>query len=345
MTESNMLSAELRREVIEKVADTLDRYYVFPELGKGMSEALMSSLSSGEYDDLSDAEAFCKRLTDDLQGISRDKHLRVRYNEEARPISSPDDDFPPELLEAWIAEARTQNFGFYKAERLPGNVGLLDLRSFWEAGWPGVGEVAVGAMNMLAHTDALIIDLRRNGGGSPGMVALLTSFLVSPEPVHLNSFYERSGDAMRQSWTLPYVPGPRTPDKPIYVLTGSYTFSAAEEFTYNLKNMKRATIVGESTGGGAHPGGDFSVTPHFRVFVPSGRPINPISGTNWEGTGVEPDVAVPQEEALETAYQLALKDVLAKLGDAPTGAAKVLAEEVKEASKKRKPKKAKSKST
>lgn len=163
------------------------------------------------------------------------------------------------------------------------------------------------------------------------MIALLSTFLFGPEPVHLNSFYDRSGDKTSQTWTLPYIPGNRTPDKPVYVLTSSSTFSAAEEFTYNLKNLKRATIVGEKTRGGAHPGRDVSVTAHFRVFVPVGRAVNPISGTNWEGTGVEPDISAPEADALDSAYRLALGDVLTKLGEASTGEAKAHAAEVRSA--------------
>jgi C-terminal processing protease CtpA/Prc len=326
-----LVDADTRREVVENVARALEDYYVFPDVAQKMGETLRAQLAAHAYDDLTTSDALCDRLTDDLQELSRDKHLRVRFSEEARVYGNPNEDYSPEDVAAWLDEARRDNFGFYKVERLPGNVGYLDLRAFWEAEWTDAAETAIGAMNLLAHTDALIIDLRRNGGGAPSMVALLTSFLVKAEPVHLNSFYDRSEDKIRQSWTLPYIPGRRTPDKPVYVLTGNRTFSGAEEFTYNLKHLKRATIIGETTGGGAHPGGDVSVTPHFRLFVPMGRPINPITGTNWEGTGVEPDIEVPQEEALEHAYRLALETVLAKLGDAPTGAAKKQAEEARAA--------------
>ncbi|MBL8220228.1 MAG: S41 family peptidase, partial [Bryobacterales bacterium] len=167
-------------------------------------------------------------------------------------------------------------------------------------------ETAVAAMNLLANCDALIVDVRRNGGGDPAMVALLSSYLFD-DVTHLNDLYFRPADSTRQWWTLPFVPGKKLAGKPVYVLTSNRTFSAAEEFTYNLKNLKRATIVGETTGGGAHPGGMSRVSTHFRAFIPTGRAINPVSKTNWEGTGVSPDVAVNQEAALKTAHLMAVK--------------------------------------
>ena len=152
-------------------------------------------------------------------------------------------------------------------------------------------------MSFVANTDALIIDVRNNGGGAPSMVAYLCSYLFGPEPVHINDLYFRPENSTHQWWTLPHLPGKRYEGKPVYVLTSKRTFSAAEEFTYNLKTQKRATIVGETTGGGANPGGTRPVAEHFIVFVPSGRAINPITKTNWEGTGVAPDVAVAAELA------------------------------------------------
>jgi C-terminal processing protease CtpA/Prc len=148
------------------------------------------------------------------------------------------------------------------------------------------------------------------------MVALICSYLFpGHERVHLNDLYWREGDRTEQFYTLPYVPGRRYLDKEVYVLTSKRTFSGAEEFTYNLKNLKRATIVGEATGGGAHPGGTRRVTDHFAVWVPGGRAINPITKTNWEGTGVTPDVAVPADQALATAHLMALKRLKEKSGD------------------------------
>lgn len=329
MPSSVPVDAETRREIIEKVAATLKDHYVFPNVGEMMANALLGALEGHDYDELATSEDLCDQLTNDLQEISRDLHVRVRYSEQPHPVSPPTESFSPEEIAMWTDIAQRANYGFYRVERLPGNIGYIDLRNFWDAGWGGAGDTAVAAMSLLYHTEALIFDLRQNGGGSPSMVALLISYLVDGEPIHLNSFYHRSEDKTTQTWTLPYVPGKRMPDKPVYVLTSSRTFSGAEEFAYNLKNMKRATLIGETTGGGAHPGGDIYVTPHFRVFVPIGRPINAISGTNWEGTGVEPDIHAPKEEALKVAHRLALETVLQNLGDSPAGAAKTQAEEAR----------------
>jgi len=177
-------------------------------------------------------------------------------------------------------------------------------------------DTVAAAMNFVNNTDALIIDMRSNGGGNPAMVALVCSYLFGAEPVHLNDLYWREGDSTHQWWTLPYVPGKRYGDKrPVYLLTAKRTFSAAEEFTYNLKNLKRATIIGETTGGGAHPGGVFRINEHFGMFVPTGRAISPITKTNWEGTGVTPDISVPADQALLVARSMALKKQLTNVTD------------------------------
>jgi C-terminal processing protease CtpA/Prc len=171
-------------------------------------------------------------------------------------------------------------------------------------------DTVAGAMNFLANTDALVIDLRENGGGQPDMVQLFCSYLFDAQPVHLNDLYFRPMDQTRQFWTLPWLPGKRYLDKDVYVLTSHFTFSGAEECTYNLQTQKRARIVGETTGGGANPGGPVELTKNLTAFVPTGRAINPITGSNWEGTGVEPDVQVPAKMALETAQSLALRKLI-----------------------------------
>jgi C-terminal processing protease CtpA/Prc len=169
-------------------------------------------------------------------------------------------------------------------------------------------------MNFLAHTNALIIDLRQCRGGNPGMVALISSYLFDGEPLHLNSLYWREEDFTQQYWTLPYVPGKRYSDKPVYVLTSPATFSAGEEFAYNLQTRQRATLVGATTGGGAHPGSPYRLHPHFEVFIPVGRAINPVTNDNWEGKGVIPDITVAQEKALNVAHRLALETIIENCG-------------------------------
>lgn len=173
-------------------------------------------------------------------------------------------------------------------------------------------ETAAAAMTFLAGTEALLIDLRNNGGGEPEMVALLSSYLFD-KPVHLNDIYSRTENKTQEYWTRAGVAGKRYGEsKDVYVLTSRRTFSAAEEFTYNLKNLKRATIVGETTGGGAHPVMPVRLHDHFRIMAPFARAINPITKTNWEGTGVKPDIETPASQALQTAHVAALKSVLAK---------------------------------
>jgi len=200
------------------------------------------------------------------------------------------------------------NHGFAKVERLPGNIGYLEFLNFMDEEL-GADTVAA-AMNFINGTDALIIDMRRNGGGNPAMVALVCSYLFGNEPVHLNDLYWREGNRTEEFWTKKDVAGKRYLNKDVYVLTSKRTFSGAEEFTYNLKNLKRATIVGETTGGGAHPGGGFRINEHFGMFVPTGRAISPITKTNWEGTGVTPDISVPADQALHVARIMALKKTL-----------------------------------
>ncbi|HEX6903100.1 MAG TPA: S41 family peptidase [Thermoanaerobaculia bacterium] len=307
------VNAQDRAAIIDDLTAALNEIYVFPETAKKMEEHVRRQLKSGAYDRLDSLEAFTQKLTEDLQSVSHDLHLRVSWNPEPPP-SEAGGPTPEERQARFAAQLRRDNYCFRKVERLPGNVGYLKLDCFAQADL--AGGAAVAAMGFLSGSDALIFDLRDNGGGAPSMIQLLTSYLVSGEPTHLNSFYVRKGDRTEQFWTSPWVPGTRMPDVPVFVLTSGRTFSAAEEFTYNLKNMKRATIVGETTGGGAHPVDGHRVKGYPVVMsLPFGRAVNPITGTNWEGTGIEPDVKVPAPEALEAAHARALTAVAEKATD------------------------------
>jgi len=185
------------------------------------------------------------------------------------------------------------------------------------SGAPEAQATAVAAMNFLGNCDALIVDLRRNGGGSPGMIQTLLSYLVEPgRRLHFNDFYQREGDRWVQYHTSPFVPGPRLAGKPIYVLTSSLTGSAAEEFSYDIQTHELGTLVGATTAGAANPGGMVRLSDHLAAFIATGRAVNPITKTNWEGVGVKPEVAVPPHEALREAHVRAIEELKKKPRDA-----------------------------
>jgi hypothetical protein len=297
------LSAEQRTAIVEAIARELNRSYVFPQVAVQMEADLRARTGRGEYAAVTDPAAFARLLTEHLQAVSHDKHLRVRAGGPGGTGPRPPAGGRPDPAGA-----------FGRAERLAGDVAYVEIMSF---GFPAdaVREATREIMSAAADAKALIVDVRSNGGGSPHMVALVSSYLFGDEPVHLNSLYFRPADRTDDFHTDPRVEGRKFgPDKPVYVLTSGRTFSAAEEFTYNLQTRKRAIIVGETTGGGANPGGAVRLPHGLTVFVPTGRAINPITKTNWEGVGVKPDVAVAADAALDTAHRLAREAVAARAG-------------------------------
>jgi len=310
------IDAAERTAVIDGTLEKIDANYVFPDVGKKMVEAVRARQEKKEYDSITSAKELADKLTKDLREVCKDKHLGVGYNAEAFPKDFDKGPSPAEVKKQQEMLA-LRNYGFKKVERLGnGGVGLLELEGFLPAEL--VGETAAAAMTFLSNSEAVIVDLRKNGGGSPATVVLLCSYFFD-EPTHLNDIYNRTTGQTRQHWSHEVLPGKKLVGKDVYVLTSARTFSGAEEFAYNLQSQKRATIVGETTGGGAHPTRGFRVTDHFGVRVPFARSINPVTKTNWEGTGVKPDVAVPAEQALLIAHELALKKAADKFaGDKDT---------------------------
>jgi hypothetical protein len=306
------IDAKMRAAIIDGAIKALNENYIFPEVAKKMEQAVRERMKRKEYDQITSAEIFAGTLTTHFREVSRDKHLRVRYSHETLPNFGPQGESATER-ERQRAWASARNFGFEKVERLDGNIGYLELRGFMDAEL--AVETAAAAMTFLANTDALIIDLRRNGGGQPEMIALLSSYLFDKR-THLNDIYFRAENRTKEFWTRENVAGKRFGEsKPVYVLTSSYTFSGAEEFSYNLQNLKRATIIGETTGGGAHPVRPHRINDHFSIGVPFARAINPITKTNWEGTGVKPDIETPASQALKVAQLAALKKIVEKTPD------------------------------
>jgi len=305
---------KIKSAIIDSACIALNDVYVFPDVAKNMEQLLRNNLKDGKYKNITNLVDFTDRLTTDLQSVSHDKHLRVRPAPPRDP-NNPSQPSPEEEKKQQLEQLHKENFGFKKVEILPGNIGYIDFRYFAETSFGDASATAIAAMNFLAHVDALIFDLRENGGGSPSMIQLISSYLFE-EPVHLNSFYIRKSNETQQFWTQGHVQGKKLINVPVFVLTSSFTFSGAEEFTYNIKNLKRGTIIGETTGGGAHPvEGHIFEDLNVFITVPFGRAVNPITKTNWEGTGVEPDIKITASQALIVARTEALKSLLAKETD------------------------------
>jgi retinol-binding protein 3 len=307
------IDAATRTAVIENLIKELNDGYVFPDIAKRVETDLRSRAANKEYDAIASANAFGEKLTADVQSVSHDKHMRVRYSFEPIPVRTDRDEPTAEEKAEFEYFNKRVNFGFEKLERLQGNIGYIDLRGFND---PEAGaETVAAAMTFLANADALIFDLRQNGGGDPAMIALISSYLFGDKPVHLNDMYFREGNRTEEFWTKPQSVSKHFRDKDIYVLTSSRTFSGGEEFANNMKVLKRGILIGETTGGGANPGGTVRLNEHFRVFVPVGRAVNPITKTNWEGVGVEPDIKAPKEQALKIAYIMALNKQMERIKD------------------------------
>jgi retinol-binding protein 3 len=307
------VDAAAKQAVVDEIATLFNKNYIFADTARKVEEALRSKLKAGDFDKAATAPDFARAVAAVILDVSKDRHTGFAYDpsraENIRRLEGRSEEEAQKVRERQLREARRANFGFRKVERLAGNIGYLDFGVF--ASPAEAGPTAIAAMNFLAYCDAIIIDLRQNGGGDPAQIQLISSYLFE-EPVHLNDLYARATDTTENYWTLPYVPGAKAATADLYVLTSARTFSGAEEFSYNLQNLKRATIIGETTGGGAHPTNTMIVQRDYLLRVPFARAINPVSKTNWEGTGVKPDIAVPAAEALDRAYALALEKLAAK---------------------------------
>lgn len=285
--------------VVGQVVDLLDEHYVFPEIGKQIGRLLRQRLDTGAYAGLS-AEELGAKVTADLQSINGDGHTRLRYHAGALPDDHGDAAADAvrrrELAAEWAG-------GIAQVRLLDDNIGYLQLAPLLFA--PGVAGSAVGAaMTLLADTKALILDVRQCLGGDPRMVALICGYLFDDEAVLVNNLRDRTGEIL-QLWTSPAVPGRRYGSaRPVAVLTSRATWSASEELAYDLQQLGRVTVIGERTPGGAHNRRAFKVDAHLEVTISTSAAVNPVSKGNWEGIGVQPDIEVPSDDALEAAHLL-----------------------------------------
>lgn len=304
------ITKEQKAEAIDSVVKLLNKRYIFPETAKQMELFLRKQQIKKVYDTFSNGNSFAAQLTTDLRSICKDKHVSIGYSAEPVPVQRGNFMQISEEERAGYAEwLRIENYGVNKLDVLKGNIGYIDFQFL--CGTEFAGDFYAAMMNYVQHTDALIIDFRHcRGAMSDNVISFLCSYLFA-DKTHLNDLYWRERDVTQQTWTQVVVPGKKYLNKPVYVLTSGSTFSGAEEMAYDLKNLKRATIIGEVTGGGANPGGSIGITDHFNMFLPVGKAINPITKTNWEGVGVQPDTVTLSKLALHKAHLTALHTVLA----------------------------------
>jgi hypothetical protein len=292
-----LLDAAERKRLMNAVIDNLKQHYIDPQVARKMADALLAHNKNGDDDAVTDGRAFADLLTRQMREVSQDMHLEVVYSQSPLPhlLTEPS----PEDLARYRKELEQDNCTFKRVEILPNNIGYLKLNTFPN---PSMCQAtARAAMASLNHADAIIFDLRDNRGGEPAMTALMAAYLFD----HPEYWYNPRENTTEQSWTLSPVPANKLADKPVYVLTSARTFSGAEQFCYDLKMLKRATLVGEKTGGAAHAGVFHRIDDHFGIGIPETKTINPFSKTDWAETGVEPDVKVKAADALETAKKLA----------------------------------------
>lgn len=296
-----LVSPEQKQRVLEGASRALREHHVLPEVGSMVADTIQSRAERGAYRSIASGRYLADALTTELREISSDRHLRVDFSVPKLPV---DFTAPPTIAqeEANRRQLRRANCTFLKAERLDGNIGVLKFNGFGNPKF--CASTAIAAVDFLSATDALIIDLRDNNGGDPDMVTLMCSFFFQ-QRTRLTTMFTRESGRAEDIWSDESVQGRIADSVPVFVLTSRRTFSAGEAFAYQLQMLKRATIVGEVTGGGARPSRPRRLDDHFAINVPYARMINPVSGTDWEGGGVQPDVRVTEGDALDTARRLA----------------------------------------
>jgi len=299
------ITAAERSELVTKLGTALERYYVFPDKGRVLEQALRSRLAHGDYAAISTGERLAAAISTELAALVHDKHLEVRYVD-APPPPSPPPSSPASADPEEAAEHRYQNYGVTEVRRLKFNLGYVNFTMF---GRPTAtaGDKLAAAMRLVADTAALVVDLRDCHGGDTDTVTLAESYFI-PAGTHLADMYTRDDGKTERTVAADKLAGPRYPaDKPVFVLIGRDTASGCEAFAYAMQSHKRATLIGGRTVGAAHFGAPRHIAGHFMAFIPVGRPIDPITHGNWEGTGVTPTMAVEPARAVDSAELAALR--------------------------------------
>jgi hypothetical protein len=314
-----VVDGQMRRELVENIVRELHAKYVAPENVTRIETRLRAQLEKGAYDKLTRPDQFAAEVTNDLRTASKDLHLFLTYDPalETRLLAAPAtpsfelQELPPTPEQ--LAQLREANYNFRKLEIMSGNVGYLDLRTFVDLNLSK--ETAVTAMNFLANTDAVVIDLRHNPGGFINLEIFLISYFYGSDPVELLSRYHREGNVTMRDWTFREVPGKRLQHTDLYVLTSRATGSAGEGFSFILQQRRRAKIIGEKTSGAGYGNKETPIGNGFVVYISTFRQFDPRTGRGWQEVGVEPDIAVPAERALNVAHLEAIKNLAGKSTD------------------------------
>jgi tetratricopeptide (TPR) repeat protein len=321
-TEKIELTKKDKKAIITSIQKNLNESYVNLELSNKMVTELNRNVTSEKYKSITNPKEFSDSLTEDLQKISNDFHLKVNFEPKriAQSKKILPDDIKAKRERVMAMKMAEINFGFSEVKILNGNIGYLDLHMFADIKY--AKDAATAAMNFLSNTNAIIIDLRANRGGVPSMMQLLSSYFTEAKPALLSDFYERRTDSKTQLFTFKNIDGKRKTNTPLYILTSKNTFSAAEAFSYTLKHLDKATLVGEVTKGGANRTKRFDINDQFTISIPYIESIHPVTKTNWEGKGVKPNIETSKKDAFVTAYIDAVNttvkrnknDVLNKIG-------------------------------
>jgi hypothetical protein len=301
---THQIEPDFIHETVDSLSNVVEREYFDAEVAARVSSSLQKQLSAGRYADIETSEALAEALTRNLYALTSDKHLAVNFlpsdalQPQKEPLATDD---------SRAVRGRRSNFGVQRVEILAGNVGYFNLTAFYRP--EEARDAIAAAFETLRHADALIIDMRSNGGGSPGTVALVISYLFDAPGLPLFEVVPRSGEGDQYSTETPAL-AERNETRPVYVLTAEQTFSGGEGFAFLLQERRRAVIVGETTAGAANPGRPYPVNARFEVVVPNGMIRTAVSGKNWEGVGVVPDVKVSASEAFKIAHIRALRELV-----------------------------------
>lgn len=314
--QESSLKTKEKNDIISSIKTNLEESYIDLDLSKKIIIELDKNLKSNKYKKITSPDEFSKIITEDLQSISNDLHLKVQFEPKriAQEKHFVSEEMQLEMEKKKALQMAEINYGFTEVKILDGNIGYLNLRLFADVKY--AEQTATATMNFLSNTNAIIIDLRSNGGGVPSMIQLLSSYFFDEIPVLLSDFYERKTDTKTQLYSLVNVNGKRSSNKPIYILTSKQTFSAAEAFAYTLKHLNKAIVVGEITKGGANRTKRINLNDEFTISVPYIQSIHPITKTNWEGKGVQPNIETNEKEAFVYAYIDAINKTAIKNKDA-----------------------------